>query len=82
MKSMFGRLSAFMLALSAAGGYSPKNPLKDERSKFQKEIDDVCSWLKCSKKELYFKAKANRKLLSKPSFLYLENMYGKEGGEK
>lgn len=79
---MFGRLSAFMLALSAVeGGYS-KNPLEHKRDKFMKEIDDVCSWLKCSKKELYLKAKVNRKLLSKPSFLYLENKFGKEGGEK
>lgn len=45
MKSKFGYLSAFMLALAAAGGDSSKNLLKDERSKFQKEIDDVCSWL-------------------------------------
>lgn len=82
MKSKFGYLSAFMLALAAAGGDFPKNPLKDERSKFQKEINDVCSWLKCSEKELYLKAKTNRKLLSEPSFLILENKYGKKGGEE
>jgi hypothetical protein len=82
MKSKFYYLSVAMLALAVAGGYSQKNYLKDEISKSQKEIDDVCSWLKCSKKELYLKAKANRKLLSKSSFLYLENKYGKEGGEE
>ena len=82
MKSMFGRLSAFMLALNAVEGGHSKNPLEYEIDKFTKEIDDVCSWLKCSKKELYLKAKVNRKLLSKPSFLYLENMYEKEGGEE
>jgi hypothetical protein len=82
MKSRFIYLSAFMLALNAVEGYHSKNPFGCERNKFLKEIDDVCSWLKCSKKELYLKAKVNRKLLSKPSFMLLENMFGKEGGEE
>ena len=78
MKNMYRMLGMF----AALAGCVPaeRNPVMKEYSKVEKEVDDVCSWLKCSKKELYLKAKANRKLLSEPAFLSLEDMYGKEGG--
>lgn len=70
MMGMFAALSGQLPTMkSVSGGYE---------SREEKEIREVCEWLKITEKELYERCKQKPKMLSKYAKILLEKRYGEK----
>lgn len=76
MKNMFRMMGMFV---AIAGALPPmKSVAGGYESREEKEIREVCEWLKITEKELYERSKQKPKMLSKYAKLLLEKRYGEQ----
>ena len=72
MKNIAGKYGMFLSMAAVLSGYMPKNPVKENMSKYNEEIIKVCEYLHLTIEELYERCKVDKKLLSRGANHLLE----------